>query len=234
MKPTTIAIIALLVAWVVFTYLRYKKLSKDVNALSKLLYADKNPQAYIDKCQELVNKTNPKKRDYDINLLQRSTGEMFAGEFQEAINTLENDMKKIPMNGQHLYYQNLLFSYFFDGQIERGHAQFLEGKESLEHYKKTPANADGIEFIFAIDEVYSAKNTDEFKDVFDSRTEFFEEQSENGRNPYRQALASYILVMMYEKLGETEKLKKHLDICVSEGKNSFMEKRALEILNSVE
>lgn len=234
MKPTTIAIIVLLVAWVIFTYLRYKKLSKDVNVLNKLLYADKNPQAYIDKCQELVNKTNPKKRDYDINLLQRSTGEMFAGKFQDAINTLENDMKKIPMNGQHLFYQNLLFSYFFDGQIEKGHEQFLEGKESLEHYKKTPANADGIEFIFATDEVYNAKNKEEYKDVFENRLDFFENQSENGRNPYRQALASYILVMMYEKLGENDKLRKHLDVCVSEGKNSFMEKRALDILKTLD
>lgn len=236
MQPKTIIVIVLLCLWTVYTIMRYKKLSKDVNTLSKLLYIEKNPEAYKAKCREFVKKSNPKKKDYDINLLQLSTGEMFAGDFDAALKTLTDDLNKIPMNGQHLFYQNLIFSYYFNGQIDKGHEEFEKSKEILAPYKKTPANFDAIEFISVVDEVFYHKGIDEaaWKEKLRERVEFLEGRSENGRNPYRMALASYMLVKVYEILGEKEKMQYHMEICLKEGQNSFMEKFVKEMMTEEE
>ncbi len=207
-----VVLVLLMIAW--FFYKNWS-LTRLVNRLNQILYTDRNPEEYIKECDKLLEKTYSK-RDRDINLLQKSTGLFYAGRFDEVKHVLLKEMGKIPANGQHLYYQALVLSMLFGGEIEEGHKVFGDAKEILESYKRTEGNAKGLEFIFAVDDLYQGK--------YEDRKEFFIEQCENGRNYYRKAMANYCTALIYKNENNIYEMNKHLQLAKELGKNSFVEK----------
>lgn len=210
------AIVIILVIFLVARFF-YKNwsLTRLVNRLNTILYTDRNPEEYIKECDKLLGKTR-NKRERDINLLQKSTGLFYAGRFDEVKQVLLKEMDKIPVNGQHLYYQALVLSMFFGGEIEEGHKIFEDSRGVLESYKRTEGNAKGLEFIFAVDDLYQGK--------YEERKEFFIEQCENGRNYYRKAMANYCAALIYKNEKNLNEMNKHLQLAKELGQNSFVEK----------
>lgn len=208
-----IAIIVILFLIARFFYKNWS-LTKLVERLNKILYTDRNPEAYIKECDKLLEKTY-NNRERDINLLQKSTGLFYAGRFDEVKHVLLNQMGKIPANGQHIYYQALVLSMLFGGDVEEGHKVFGDAREILASYKRTEGNSKGIEFIFAVDDLYQGK--------YEERKEFFLEQCENGRNYYRKAMANYCVALIYKNENNLDEMNKHLQLAKELGKNSFVE-----------
>lgn len=190
-------------------------LTKLVERLNKTLYLDRDPEEYIKECNKQLEKSYSNK-ERDINLLQKSTGLFYAGRFDEVKDVLLRQMGKIPANGQHIYYQALVLSMLFGGEVEEGHKVFDAAKEILSSYKRTEGNARGLEFIFAVDDLFQGK--------YEERKEFFLEQSENGRNYYRQAMANYCAGLIYKSENNFDEMKKHFILAKELGKNSFVEK----------
>ena len=208
-------ILILVVSMVLFFIYKYKSLSKTVSRMNKILYADKNPDEYIKECDVLLSKPQGKK-DKDINLLQKATGLFYAGRFDEVKHVLNDELKQIPANGQHLYYQDLVLSMLFGGEIEEGHKILEDASEVLNAYKRTENNNAGIEFIFAVDDLYQGK--------FSDRKEFFKDLCENGRNDYRRAMSNYCLAIIYKNENNLEEMNKCLQLAKELGQNSFVEK----------
>lgn len=211
-----IILIIVIVLIVNFIY-KYRSLVKTVDRLNKILYSDRNPNEYVKECDILLKKMKGK-RDRDINLLQKATGLFYEGKFDEVKHVLNNELKQIPANGQHLYYQDLVLSMIFGGEVEEGHELLENAKETLMAYKKTEGNNKGIEFIFAVDDLYQGK--------YEERKEFFIDLCENGRNYYRKAMANYCLALIYKNEGNTEEMNKCLELAKELGVNSFVEELA--------
>ena len=208
-----IIIILVIILVVRFVY-KYKSLTTTVNRLNKILYTDKNPNEYVKECDRLLQKKQSQ-RDRDINLLQKATGLFYAGRFEEVKNVLNNELKQIPTNGQHLYYQDLVLSMIFGGEVEQGHELLESARETLMAFKRTEGNNKGIEFIFAVDDLYQGK--------YQERKEFFLDLCENGRNYYRKAMANYCLALIYKSEDNYDEMKKCLELAKELGKNSFIE-----------
>ncbi len=196
-------------------YFKNRSLKNLVDRLNTILYTDRNPEEYIKECDKLILKSFSKK-EKDINLLQKSTGLFYAGRFDEVKQVLLKEMKQIPVNGQHLYYQALVLSMLFGGEVEEGHRVFTDAKDILQSYKRTEGNAKGLEFIFAVDDLYQGK--------YEERKEFFMDQCKNGRNYYRKAMANYCMALICKNENNVEEMNKHLQLAKDLGKNSFVEK----------
>ena len=207
--------------FVIRFFYKNRSLTKLVDRLNTILYTDRNPEEYIKECDKLIAKTY-NKRERDINLLQKSTGLFYAGRFDEVKKVLLEEMSKIPVNGQHLYYQALVFSMLFGGNVEEGHKVLDDAREILQSYKRTEGNAKGLEFIFAVDDLYRGK--------YEERKEFFLDQCENGRNYYRKAMANYCMALICKNENNFDEMNKYLELAKELGKNSFVEKLATEVL----
>ncbi|QSX05830.1 hypothetical protein JYG23_14375 [Sedimentibacter sp. zth1] len=215
---TTIIVIVAVIALILRTVIRYKFLSKQVDKLNKILYTDRNPNGYVEELDKILSKQK-NKHDKDINLLQKATGLFYAGRFDEAKHVLNVEMKQIPANGQHLFYQNLILSMLFNGEIEEGHKALIDATEVLTSIKKTANNKFAIEFLFAVDDLYQGK--------YEERKDFFLDLCENGRNYYRKAMANYCVALIYKNENNLEEMNKHLELAKEIGQNSFVEKLVL-------
>ncbi len=207
------------------TVLKYRSLTKKVNYLNDVLYLEKNPEEYISQCDKLLGKSSGK-RDRDLNLILKSTGLFYAGRFEEVIRILESDLNKIPSGGQFFYYQNLVLSSFFGGDLEKGTASAKDATDALGMYKRNENNDAGVEFIFAVADLYSGD--------FEGRKEFFKDLSENGRNDYRIAMSCYCLGLIYKNEGDFEAMNLAFDRAVEHGKNSFVIKLVENERNGVQ
>jgi len=207
-------IIIVVVAFVLYGFLKRKDLIKQVNVFNQLLYVEKNPEKYIEEVDKILKK-NLTDKERNINLIQKTTGLLFTGRFNESILTLKDDVKKIPPNWQHVYYHNLIISYFLNNEVDKGNEVLKEAKDVLDEYTKRESNKMAIEFIYAIADFYNGKG--------ESRIEFFEDLTEIGRNEYRIAFGYYFLGKIYEQENKDEKSSTYLEKARDYGKGSFME-----------
>lgn len=212
-----ILIISLGILLLIRAVIKYFLLVKQVDRLNKILYLDKEPDKYISELDRLLNKRFKSKRDRDISLLQKSTGLFYAGRFEESCDVLNKELDKIPPNGQNIYYQNQILSLIFSGKIEEGHQLLLKNIDVLETSKKgSEANKTGVEFIFAVDNLYQGK--------FEETKEFIIDQCENGRNDYKRSMAYYLLGLINKKENNFDEMNKCFNKSKNLGKNLFVNK----------
>jgi tetratricopeptide (TPR) repeat protein len=189
-------------------------LLKQVDLFNRLLYIEKSPEKYIEEIDKLLKKMTTEK-EKRINLIQKTTGLLYAGRFNESIQILTEEVKKIPPNWQHGYYHNLILSYFFNDEIEKGNEILETALEVFKEYEKRDSNKKGIEFIYAIADFYNGNG--------ESRIEFFKELTEIGRNDYRIAFGYYFLGKIYELENNNEDRNFNLEKARLYGKGSFIE-----------
>jgi len=199
----------------IYVFLKRRSLIKQVELFNKLLYLEKNPEKYIEGVDKLLLRRLQSEKEKHINLIQKTTGLLYAGRFDESIKILTDDIKKIPPYWQHVYYHNLVLSYFFNDEIDKGNETLNEAKDVLEVYTKRDSNKTAIEFIYAIADFYNGKGKE--------RKEFFADLTENGRNEYRMAFGYYFLGKIYELENNLEESSANLEKARLYGKGSFIE-----------
>ena len=199
---------------IVYVFLKRRSLVKQVNVFNQLLYIEKSPEKYIDEVDKLLRRLQSEKEKH-INLIQKTTGLLYAGRFDESIKILTEDINKIPPNWQHVYYHNLILSYFFNDEINKGNEALIEATDVLEVYSKRESNKTAIEFIYAIADFYNGNGA--------ARKEFFVDLTEVGRNEYRMAFGYYFLGKIYELDGNDEESSANLEQARLYGKGSFIE-----------
>lgn len=212
-----ILIISLGILLLIRAVIKYIFLVKQVDKLNKILYLDKEPNLYISELDKLLNKRFKSKRDRDINLLQKSTGLFYAGRFKESCDILDKEIDKIPANGHNIYYQNQILSLIFSGKIKEGHELLLNNIDVLETTKNSSAaNKTGVEFIFAVDNLYQGK--------LDEAKESIINQCENGRNDYKRSIAYYLLGLINKKEQDFDEMNICFEKSKELGKNLFVNK----------
>lgn len=199
------------ICYMVFTRNSLVNQSKKLN---QLLYIEKSPEKYIAEVDKLIKKFQSA-RERNINLIQKTTGLLYAGRFEESIKILFDDIDKIPPNWQHVYYHNLIASLFFNGETKRANEVLLEAKDVLDDYAKIDANKTAIEFLYAMSDFYKGNGME--------RKEFFENLSEMGRNDYRIALGYYFLGKINELENNIDESEENLEQSKIYGKGSFIE-----------
>lgn len=207
-------LIIIIVILIIYGFLKRRSLVKQVNLFNKLLYLEKSPEKYIEEVDKLLRRLQSEKEKH-INLIQKTTGLLYSGRFNESIKILTDDIKKIPPNWQHVYYHNLILSYFFNDEIDKGNEVLNEAKDVLELYAKRDSNKTAIEFIYAITDFYNGNG--------EERKVFFSDLTENGRNEYRMAFGYYFLGKIYELEDNEVESSANLEKARLYGKGSFIE-----------
>lgn len=206
--------IVVILVFILYFFIRRQVLIKQVNKFNQLLYVEKSPQKYIDEVDKLLIKFQSA-RERNINRIQKTTGLLYAGRFDESINILMDDIKKIPPNWQHIYYHNLILSLFFNDEINKANDVIIEAKDVFEEYQKRENNKSAIEFIYAVSDFYNGNGI--------SRKEFFENLIITGRNDYRVALGYFFLSKINSLENNEEESKLNLEKAKTFGKGSFLE-----------
>lgn len=208
----------LLVAFAIFflySITRRNKLEKQVELFNKLLYIEKSPEKYIDEVDKLLLKIQSEK-ERNINLIQKTTGLLYAGEFDEAIKILTEYVNKIPPNWQVIYYHNLLLSLYFNGDMERANEMLEEVKDTIDMYYKKDYNKVTIELIYAVSDFYNGN--------ISNCKEFFINLIDAARNDYRIAFGYYFTGKIQESEGKIEDAEDSFEKARTYGHGSFIEK----------
>lgn len=207
-------IIIFFIGFIVYMLFRRQSLLKQVDTLNRLLYAEKSPEKYIDEVNGLLRKIQSD-RERKINLIQKTTGLLYAGRFQEAIGILTEEIKKLPPNWQHIYYHNLILSLFFNGERNKANEVLGEAGDVLAEYGKREYNRPAIDFVYAVADFYNGRGPE--------RKSFFEDISKNGRNDYRMAFGYYFLSKLYLDENDEENSALCMEHAHTCGKGSFIE-----------
>lgn len=207
-------IAGILIVLFIYSTNRRKKLEKQVELFNKLLYKEKSPEKYIDEVDKLLLKVQSD-RETTINYIQKTTGLLYAGRFDEAIDILNNNVKKIPSNWQVVYYHNLLLSMYFNGEIEKARQVMEQARETLDLYSKKDYNKVTIQLTYAVADFYNG-NFEECKD-------FFKDLINISKNEYRVAFGYYFTGKILELESEHDKAEEYLKKAKTYGQGSFME-----------
>lgn len=197
-------------------YFAYKRhvLYKQADYFNKLLYIDKKPEKYVDEIDELLLKFQSE-RERNINLIQKTTGLFYMGMFDEAIDVLEQKVKKIPSNWQAIYYHNLILSLFFSGKSDRANEVLIQAKDAIDIYLNKNINKTAVEFIYAASDFFSGKGRE--------RYEYFVNITKNAANDYRIAMSHYFLSKICEEEQKIDESEEYMDKARIYGQGSFIE-----------
>ncbi len=207
-------ILGILILMFIYSSMRRKSLEKQVELFNKLLYKEKSPEKYIDEIDKLLLKIQSEK-ETTINLIQKTTGLLYAGKFDESIDILNNKVKKIPANWQVIYYHNLLLSMYFKGEIEKANLLMGQAAETINLYSKKDYNMVTIELMYAISNFYNNK--------YEECKEFFENLVEISKNDYRVAFGYYFLGQIYDYENKHNEAEEYFEKAKIYGHGSFIE-----------
>lgn len=207
-------IFILFAAYFLYAISRRKKLEKQVELFNKLLYIEKSPEKYIAEVDKLLLKFQSK-NERNINYIQKATGLLYAGRFDEAVSILNEKVKRIPPNWQVVYYHNMLLSLYFKGDIEKANEILNEVKSTIDSYYKKDYNKVTIELIYAISDYYNNR-------IIECK-EFFNLLPEVTKNDYRIAMGYYFSGKILEIEGKTEDSEDYMGKAKTYGRGSFIE-----------
>lgn len=193
----------LIIFGVLFIYLsnKRKKLQRQVDLFNQLLYIQKSPEKYIAEVDKLLLKPQSD-NEKNINYMQKTTGLLYSGKFDEVVTILQEKVIKIPPNWQVVYYHNMLLSLYFKRDIEKANEILREVKDTIDIYYKKDFNKVTIELIYAVSDFYNNRITE--------CKEFFMLLPEVSRNDYRIAIGYYFTSEILSLEGKNEESEEYL------------------------
>lgn len=200
-------------------FIKSKKQIDQVNKLNNLLFIKKDPGSYVRTLDRILErKQSPK--NIMINVLQKTTGLFYMGNFDEVINILTNDLKNVPKNWEPIYYQNLILSLYFKGEKQKAEENLKKAKSMFEEFIKNNYYTEMIEIVYAVSDYFNGKKN----------KNYFSELSKNGANDYRKAMGYYFLGLIYKSENNKGESVAQFNLAAESGKGSFIEE--LSIKNS--
>lgn len=208
-------IIGILIILFVYSSTRRKNLENQVELFKKLLYREKNPEKYIEEIDKILLRFQSK-GERTINYIQKTTGLLYAGRFEEAIEILSENVEKIPPNWQVIYYHNLILCLYFAGHIEKANETAAKAKEILDIYGKKDYNKLTVKLIYAISNFYN-ENYEECK-------EFFLDLINITNNEFRTAFGYYFTGEILKAEHREQEAEGYFNKAAEYGKGSFVER----------
>ncbi|MDF2948136.1 MAG: hypothetical protein K0R07_146 [Sedimentibacter sp.] len=212
MKYFLIIIILILILIVI----RIKKQIKDVNYLNDILYIKKEPEKYID-AMDIILAAKQTEKNKIINNIQKTTGMLYAGKFDELIEILKN-IDTAPKNWLPIYYQNIILASFFNKDKGRANEEFKKAKPIFQEFSKNQYYKEFIDIVYSVSDFYNGKGS----------KKYFTELAETGANDYRKSFGYYFLGMINKNEKNPEEASKNFKYAMEYGKGSFIEKFSMQ------
>ena len=201
---------------IIFIIFKVKNQVKEVNYLNDILYVQKNPQKYIEEMNKILDKKQTDKNKV-INTIQKTTGMMYAGQFNDVIEILHN-IQNVPKNWLPIYYQNLLLSSYFKKDKNKANEEMKRAKPIFTEFIKNQYYKEFIDIVNLVADFYNGKY---------SKHDFYE-LAENGANDYRKSFGYYFLGLINKKEKSSTEAEKNFKKAIELGQGSFIEKFSME------
>lgn len=209
-------VIVVVILLIVFIFFKMKNQIKEVNFLNDILYEKKEPNKYIVELDKILSKKQSEKNKI-INTIQKTTGMVYAGRFDEVVETLEK-INNVPKNWLPIYYQNLVLSLYFKKDKNKANEEFKRAKPSFEEFRKNQYYREFIDIVYSVSDFYNNKGS----------RKYYTELSQTGANDYRKSFGYYFLGMMDKKDKNNIEAEKNFKNAMELGKGSFIEKFSME------
>jgi len=195
-------------------FLKMKSQVNQINILNKFLYIDKKPEKYISKMDDMLSKKQSPK-NVIINNIQKTTGLLYAGRFEEVI-YITNEINKMPKDWEPIYYQNLILSLFFTGETKKAEEILEKEKPLFEEFIKNSYYKEFIDIVHGVADFYKGIGS----------IDYFAELAETGANDYRKSFGYYFLGKIYKLENNMSTAKENFNNAMEYGKGSFIEEFA--------
>lgn len=206
----------ILILIIIFMIYKMRKQVKQVNYLNDILYIKKQPESYIEEMDKILSVKQTEQNSV-INTIQKTTGMVYAGRFDEVIEILEK-FQKVPRNWLPIYYQNLILSLYFKKDKHKANETFKQAKPILEEFRKNKYYEEFIDIVYSVSDFYNNRGS----------KKYFSELAQTGANDYRKSFGYYFLGMINKKENNSEEAEKNLNNAMEYGKGSFIEKFSIE------
>lgn len=206
----------ILVLILVFMVYKVKKQVNQVNYLNDILYVKKEPEKYIYEMDRILAAKQTEKNTI-INTIQKTTGMLYAGRFDEVVEMLEK-YKSVPENWMPIYYQNLLLALYFKNDKQKANETFKTAKPIFEKFNKNQYYKEFIDIVYSVSDFYNGKGS----------KSYFAELAETGANDYRKSFGYYFLGMIEKKENKIQEANENFTKAMDYGKGSFIEKFSMQ------
>lgn len=195
---------------------KMKKQVKEINHLNDLLYIKKQPNSYVEEMDRILSSKQTGKNTL-INTIQKTTGMLYAGRFDEVVETLEQ-YQSAPKNWLPVYYQNLILALYFKKDKNKANEELKKARAIFEEFKKNEYYKEFIEIVYSVSDFYNGKGS----------KSYYSELAENGANDYRKSFGYYFLGMMNKKEKNLDEAENNLRKAAELGRGSFIEEFSMQ------
>ena len=145
--------IVIVIIWLIVKMVRMVRLSKVVAGPTNLLYEEKNPKAYTEEMEKILENVSQREQK-DLIRINISTGLLYNGDYEEALTLLD----KIAINGQPVVNQVLCFANqalasYLDGKIEQGNVIVKEQRELFKKYEKASGISNNLVVVYTAEKL---------------------------------------------------------------------------------
>ena len=107
--------IVIVIIWLIVKMVRMVRLSKVVAGPTSLLYEEKDPKAYAEEMEKILENVNQREQK-DLIRINISTGLLYNGDYEEAINLIDQiAINGLPVVNQFLCFANKALASYLDG-----------------------------------------------------------------------------------------------------------------------
>ena len=145
--------IVIVIIWLIVKMVRMVRLSKVVAGPTSLLYEEKDPKAYAEEMEKILENVNQREQK-DLIRINISTGLLYNGDYEEAINLID----QIAINGQPVVNQVLCFANkalasYLDGKYEQGNAIVKEQQELFKKYENVAGISNNLVVVYTAEKL---------------------------------------------------------------------------------
>lgn len=205
-----------LVLVLIFMFYKMKKQISQVNHLNDILYIKKMPHMYVTEMDKILAGKQTEKNKV-INTIQKTTGMLYAGRFEELIDILEH-LDDVPKNWMPIYYQNLVLALYFSKDKNKANEELKKAKTVFEEFRNNQYYRELIDIVYVVSDFYNGKNT----------KKNYAQLAETGANDYRKSFGYYFLGMINKKENNSEEANENLKKAMECGRGSFVERLSIE------
>lgn len=157
--------VILVIIWLVVKMVRMVRLSKVVSGPTNLLYEEKDPVAYVEAMEKILEDVTQKEQK-DLIRINISTGLLYAGQYSDAIAMLDNiSVNRQPVVNQVLCFANRALSLFLSDQFEQGQAVVNEHKAEFSKYENAQGISNNVITVYAAEKTAQGKYEEAWKQL---------------------------------------------------------------------
>mgnify|MGYP000174815389 CR=1 FL=1 len=208
--------ILIMVLLLIFAFYKIKKQISEVNYLNDILYIKKQPERYIEEIDKILAVKQTEKNKV-INTIQKTTGMLYAGRFDEVIETLEK-LKSTPKNWLPIYYQNLVLALYFKKDKNKANKVYKEAEPIFAEFGKNEYYKEFIDIVYSVSDFYNGKGS----------KKYYAKLAETGANDYRKSFGYYFSGMIDKREKNAEEAEKNFKNAMEFGKGSFIEEFSMQ------